>query len=124
MLVWSMSVTTGSMSIVAVDRPELARGGLGLGQVLGDVVARRTDLPLKVVVSMKSRSTIRTCRRRRDQGVGQHGPEGADAAQRHPALEKLFLALFADAIKPHLPAVTFKIHDPMLPSPRARYSEP
>ena len=33
----------------AVDRPELARGGLGLGQVVGDVVLVEQDLALEVV---------------------------------------------------------------------------
>ena len=49
MLVWSMSVTTGSIVDRAVDLPELPRGGLGLGQVVGDVVLVEEDLALEVV---------------------------------------------------------------------------
>ena len=49
MLVWSMSVTTGSIVDRAVDQPQLPRGGLGLGQVVGDVLLIEEDLALEVV---------------------------------------------------------------------------
>ena len=58
---------------------------------------------------MKSRSTMRTWPTpAADQGVGQHGAEGAAAAQGHPAVEQLALARFADAVEAHLPAVAFE----------------
>ena len=106
---WSMSVTTGSICDRAVDRPELARGRLGLGQVLGDVVLVEKDLPLQVVgldeVAVDDAE-------RADAGpgevVGQHGAERTAAAERDPALHECTLAGLAELRETDLPAVTIE----------------
>ena len=89
MLVWSMSVTTGSICDRAVDRPELPRGGLGLGQVVGDVFLVEQDLPLQVVgldeVAVDDPEVAHAGPR---QVVGQHGPECTAAAERDPARQQ------------------------------------
>ena len=51
MLVRSMSVTTGSTWTEELMAAELAGGGLGLGQVLGDVVLVKQHLALQVAAS-------------------------------------------------------------------------
>ena len=95
-----MSVTTGSTWTRRVDGAELAGGGLGLGQVLGHVVLVEQHLPLQVAgLDEVAVDEAQMADAGADQGVGQHGAQGAAAAQGHVAVEQLALALLADAVK-------------------------
>ena len=89
-----------------VDLPELPRGGLGLGQVGGDVVLVEEDLPLEVVgldeVAVDDPDVPDPGP---DQVVGQHGPQGPAPADRHPRGHQLALAGLAQGGEPDLPAV-------------------
>ena len=104
-----MSVTTGSIVTVELIAPQLARGGLGLGQVVGDVVLVEQHLPLEVVrLDEVAVDDADEADAGADQVVGQHGAERTAAAQRDAAVEQLLLARFADAGETHLPAVSFE----------------
>src|SRR5262249_27586373 len=92
-----------------VDGGQLAGRRLGLGQVLGDVVFVEQDLPLKVVgLDEVPVNKAQVPDSPAHQGVGQHGAEGAAAAQGHVAIQQPALALLADAPKAHLPAVALQ----------------
>ena len=103
---WSMSVTTGSIVDRAVDRPQLARGRLGLGQVVGHVLLVEEHLALEVVgldevaVDDADRPDARA-----GEVVGQHGTERPAAAERDPAFQQGTLARLAELRKADLPAV-------------------
>ena len=106
MFVWSMSVTTGSIGDRAVDPPELPRGGLGLGQVVGDVLLVEEDLALEVVrLDEVAVDDPDVADPRARQVVGQHGAERPAAADRHPAGHELALARLAQRGEPDLAAV-------------------
>ena len=106
MFVWSMSVTTGSIVDRAVDLPELPRGGLGLGQVVGDVLLVEEDLALEVVrLDEVAVDDPDVADARADQVVGQHGPERPAAADRDPAGHQLALAGLAQRGEADLAAV-------------------
>ena len=97
MFVWSMSVTTGSIVDRAVDRAELPRGGLGLGQVLGDVVLVEENLALEVVrLDEVAIDDPDAADPGADEVVGQHGAERTATADRHPACKQLPLARLAE----------------------------
>ena len=70
----------------AVDLPELPRGGLGLGQVVGDVLLVEEDLALEVVgLDEVAVDDPEMADAGAGQVVGQHGPERPAAAERDPA---------------------------------------
>ena len=97
MLVRSMSVTTGSIVDLRVDRPQLARGGLGLGQVVGDVVLVEEHLPLEVVrLDEVAVDDPDVADAGADQVVGQHGAERPAAAERDAAGQQPALARLAE----------------------------
>ena len=78
-----------------VDRTQLARGRLRLGQVIGDVVFVEEDLTLKVVrLDEIAIDDADEADAGPHQGVGDHGAERAAAAQGDTAFEQLALALF------------------------------
>ena len=107
MLVWSMSVTTGSIVDRAVDQAELPRGGLGLGKVVGDVLLVEEDLALEVVrldeVAVDDPDPTDP---RADQVIRQHGAERPAAADRDAAGQELALARLAQRGEADLAAVT------------------
>ena len=106
MLVRSMSVTTGSTSTCELISAELARGGLGLGQVVGDVVLVEEDLPLEVVrLDEVAVDEPDVADAGADQGVGQHGAERPAAAERDAAGQQPALARLAEAGEADLAAV-------------------
>ena len=90
---------------------QLPGAGLGLGEVFRHIVFVEEDLALQVVrldevaIDQPKMSDAGT-----DQDVGQNSAEGTAAAQRHMAGKQTALALHADAVEAHLPAVSFQRH--------------
>ena len=93
----------------AVDQPQLPRGGLGLGQVVADVLLVEEDLPLEVVgLDEVAVDDPEVPDARADQVIGQHGPECTAAAERDPAFQQGALAGFAQGGKADLARVAIE----------------
>ncbi len=92
-----------------VDLPQLARGGLGLGQVVRHVGLVEQHLPLEVArLDEVAVDDADEADAGADQGVGQHGAERAAAAERDARREQLLLPGLADAGEAHLAGVAFE----------------
>ena len=96
MLVWSMSVTTGSISIVLLISRSFRAAASALGRLSRDVLLVEEDLPLEVVgLDEVAVDDPEVADAGAGEVVGQHGPERAAAAERDPAVQQGALAGFA-----------------------------
>jgi len=91
-----------------VDGAELASGGLGLGQVLGNVVLVEEDLALQVAgFDEVAIDQAQVADPGADKRVGQYGPQRPAAAESDVTVQEPPLTLLADAVEAHLTAVAF-----------------
>jgi hypothetical protein len=93
----------------AVDPAELARGGLGLGEVVGDVLLVEEDLPLEVVrLDEVAVDEPDVADPGADEVVRQHGAERPAAAEGDAAGHQPALARLAQPVEADLAAVTIQ----------------